>query len=80
MPPPLTITIVDDDVFYDTPNLSPDWLPPFEDELQLEQPVSYSSSIISSLVDSSDALDNYKSILAFTSEAAFFNYRYTRLD
>ena len=80
LPPPLTITIVDNDVFYDTPNSSPDWLPPCEDELQFDQPIPYPSSSISSLVDSFDALDNYKSILALTSEAAFFNCRYTRID
>ena len=53
---------------------------PCEDELQIDQPISYSSSSISSLVDSFNALDKYKSILAFTSEAAFFNCRYTRID
>ena len=31
-------------------------------------------------MDSFDALDNYQSIFAITSEAVFFNCRYTRLD
>ena len=81
MPPPPTLIMVDNDVFYDTPNLSPAWTPPCENErVQINQPLSYSSSSINSLVSSFDPFDNYKSILALTSEAACFNYRYTRIS
>ena len=76
-----TYTIADSDVFGDTPNLQPDWIPPCADELNLLERLTYTSStVISSLVDSIDVLYNYKSILSFTSKAAFFNSRYNGLD
>ena len=78
---PNTYTIIDSDVFRDTPNLQPDWIPTFVNELNLLERLTYTSSTATaSLVDSIDVLYNYKSILSFTGEAAFFNSRYNRLD
>ena len=81
IPAPTTTVIENNDVFYDTPSSSPDWLPTCDkDPVQFDRPSPSSSSSISSLVDSLDALENCRSILALTSEVAFFDSRYTRLD
>ena len=81
IPAPTTTVIENNDVFYDTPSSSPDWLPTCDkDPVQFDRPSPSSSSSISLLVDSLDALENYRSILALTSEVAFFDSRYTRLD
>ena len=54
---------------------------PCVDAPNLLKKLTYTSSTaIASLVDSIDVRHNYKSILSFTSEAAFFNSRYNRLD
>ena len=71
VPIPNTYTIAHSDVFRDTPNLQPDWIPPCVDEPNLLERLTYTSSIaIASLVDSMDVLYNYKSMLSFTDEAA----------
>ena len=70
---PNTYTIVDSDVFHDTPNLQPDWIPPCADVLDLLERLTFTSSnAIASLVDSIDALYNYKYIFSYTSPTINF--------
>ena len=56
---PNTYTIIDSDVFCDTPNLQPNWIPPCVDEPNLLKGLTYTSSTaIVSLVNSIHVLYN----------------------
>ena len=61
---PITYTIVNSDVFYDTLNLQPAWIPPYADEIDpFERLTHLPSTIIFPFVDSIFVLYNHKSVL-----------------
>ena len=54
-----TYIIADSNVFRDTPNLQPDWILPYADELNLLERLNYKlSTAVASLMDSVDVFYN----------------------